>query len=277
MPVVCNPPPFGPLAQTFRPIRSGDLEGPRVFTGRPEGGAWNLSRDLFRRDEERFDELLRQSVEWEAAGRDLQAATLLTAYTWDLATIGMWAFVAGQRVPDLSPDNVWINGELAAPARVALDQGRFWCHASDPDADDPLAQVVATPEDLITVLRGQLEDHVGALIGSLRARRPRLGERAMWAIAADCVVDAVIAQIPDGPSARITELITPFVRAETSKFAGQTWVLEAYGPRGFACWTRRHGCCLSFHLPGDDMMCTQCPHRPLDERLTRLRRSLELP
>jgi hypothetical protein len=111
---------------------------------------------------------------------------------------------------------------------------------------------------------GELRETLSAVVASV-AGAGRMGQRPLWAIAADSIANQLLAlgrALGDVPAA--TAHAAPLAAAIGAPLPVPRYV-DVAGTR----FTRRASCCLLVELPGGSL-CTSCPRRPPAERLTLL-------
>lgn len=269
-----NPPNPHPLVATFALLPESDGTGePFVRLGAPgDGGRWISAQGLIGRQSGLIDVAMAEiATTFDAVTRDAQASFFFGAHAWCLVTAALGPYLLANRVPDLSPANVWVAMSSGRATRLVLRHGGFACLPGDPAAAHPDAVVVADTDALLARLRAEIEAHLGALIGVMRVRRVPLGPHALWAIVSDDILDIAIGLLGShATEERLAAVATPLVRAAGSPLNGRSWFFHVHADRHSAFFTNRDGCCLNHKIPGNDR-CSSCPIRPLPERLSLMR------
>jgi len=269
-----NPTNPHPLVATLALLPESYGTGePSVRLGAPgDGGLWISAQGLIGRQSGLIDDAMAEiAATYNAVTRDAQASYFFGAHAWHLVTAALGPYLLANRVPDLSPANVWVAMTSGRATRLVLRHGRFACLPDDPAAAHPDAAVVADPDALLARLRAEIEAHLGALIGVMRVRRVPLGPRALWAIVSDYVLEVAIGLLgQDVTEERLAAVAAPLVRAPGSPLNGHSWFFQVHADRQSAFFTDRNGCCLNHKIPGIDR-CSSCPLRPLPERVSLMR------
>lgn len=186
------------------------------------------------------------------------------AYTIELITFAF--FVVEGRVPDLSPDQVWLRiGENTDIQNLAWRGHRFAALPDDPDASHPDCMVLPTRQALREYMREQLTSHLTPLVDTI-STYSSLGKPGLWEIAADYTAFAFVA---------LGELLgdEAIGMKESQAFSAQRSrlsVRRSFIPIEHLGTTHylldRVSCCLYYQV-GDGKYCHSCPHRPVEERV----------
>ena len=264
-----------PLAETLAhlPVAYDGSGEPSVRIGPPSStGVWFAAQGLLGRQSGLIDDALAEIGEaYGAKARDVQAAYYFGAYAWYVVGAALAPYLIANRVPDISPANMWATTTSGRVSRIVLRHGRFACLPDDPAADHPDAAVFADAGALLTHCRTEIESHLGALIGMMRVRRIPWGPRAMWAMVSDYAVEITIGTLgPGATDDALAEILTPLVQNDRSPMNARSWFYRVEGDHQGAFFCDRNGCCLTYKIPGTEK-CGSCPLRPKAERIELMR------
>lgn len=183
------------------------------------------------------------------------------------------AFVQDRRVPDLSPDNLWLGfAEWGSPNAVSFSGNRFVALPDDPMAGSPEVDVMLTLDALRDLLRDRLSDSFSPLIALLQTRA-RIGARSLWISAVESCAQAILTAIPinhAGDEAWLRAEIESLICQVDSPLRAQPdLALIASNGRCRLCLIGAT-CCENFKRAGESY-CANCPHRRREERVEALR------
>lgn len=186
------------------------------------------------------------------------------AYTIELITFAF--FVVEGRVPDLSPDQVWLRiGENTDIQNLAWRGRRFAALPDDPDASHPDCMVLPTRQALREYMREQLTSHLTPLVDTI-STYSSLGKPGLWEIAADYTAFAFVALGELLGDEAIGMKESQAFSAQRSRLSvRRSFILiEHLGTTHYLL--DRVSCCLYYQV-GDGKYCHSCPHRPVEERV----------
>lgn len=154
--------------------------------------------------------------------------------------------VAGEHIPSLEPGEVFFTWTESARA----------------------TDLTFTAATTTTSFASEMVAAFGPLVSSVRAVAA-VGRRRLWGMVADAVGAAACGLGPTAVAASDQVLD----ELELTCSARPTWVTVSGGTRDHL-FQRRSTCCLAFRIDGHGY-CTSCPSVSDDERLRRLRASVE--
>ncbi|MDX1663266.1 MAG: ferric iron reductase [Candidatus Promineifilaceae bacterium] len=265
-----------PLQQTFDRLAASS---PRLQAqlGLQSGPGWMRPAALFT-----ADHLTRARAQVEAdygvSSPNVVASVLLAGYGWSLMAIGVGAYLHGDRVPDLHPDNVCLHWDdvYNYADRLALVEGRFTALPDDPAAGRPGVAVVSDRDALRRCLLREFESHFGLALSWLGEHLP-VRERALWPTLADRCASFVfwllneVAGEPRTPEEIATEMraLTAHKHSRLSNRCIDLITVEG-GDGATHCFYRRATCCHAYRLAGHGY-CTTCPHLSREAQLKNVR------
>jgi ferric iron reductase protein FhuF len=227
--------------------------------------------------------LARQAQDYPHMEDRTRGAYLIGEYSWYVPLVAITAYLAQQRVPDFSRENVavrfrtytWHEGAASGEAQrldVRFLSGRFACLPDDVAADHPDAQVLPDGDALREHLRTTLEGHLTPIIERVYAET-KLSHHAQWMLVADsCAALFLHSGQALGAEAYAKAEGMVFVKAPSSPMnnAKTTYISLQYRDH---CDTfrARGGCCRYYTVSesGADY-CTTCVLRPPEDRDQRL-------
>ncbi|MFJ8162858.1 (2Fe-2S)-binding protein [Streptomyces sp. NPDC096136] len=198
---------------------------------------------------------------------DVVAGFGLHRYAWPACLLITVPWFLERRVPRLPVDRVAFH---RTEGRMSVRVEEFACLPGDPAAALPGARTVAGEEALREEVRAAVAEHLGPLLEGFGPRMRR-GPRALWATAADEVVEGLwyLGSLlgEERRAVRELELLLPGALAPYP--AGARFRTLA-GPCGTELTTRdRAGCCFFYTVRPEDT-CTTCPRTRDAERIARL-------
>jgi ferric iron reductase protein FhuF len=230
--------------------------------GRPNGPAWLPASALARPNGPPLsDQLARIHGETRTTDRRVLGAYFIHRYAWRIAGPVASVYLAADALPDVDPDAVFLD-VADDPIGIAF-AGRWSIVGDGPGARG--TQEAGFSETLTA--------HFAPLIAALRERVP-LGERTLWAIAADAFASAFVAAGEflerEGEAVeRVRGLILDV--PGTAFRSGTDFFTVDVGGRSHTV-VRRGSCCQSFRLDGE--LCSTCPRVPAAEQRRRAAREI---
>lgn len=238
-----------------------------------DSGTWLTARELLG-----ASAFLSACLDKVAAGynsRDLKIAGsfFLLRYTWMVGVGVIGCYLAANRVPCLTLDNVAFRfGEDGYPAAVAFLNPKCVLLPNDPRAHDPYCQIVESPTALQAAARTSLESYCAALITALRPHTP-LNARTLWGLATDrhAQIFLLACELLGDPTRGARE-VTALSAGNKSLFLPTTSTIEINLGDHSHWMVNASACCLSYKLPGAHY-CNTCPLLSIEERMVRFRTS----
>jgi ferric iron reductase protein FhuF len=239
---------------------------------------WIPSNKLSDFGETHLNEILARVAEhYKSDSRQPAVSLWFGHHSFTVMAVAIAFYLTENRVPDLRPESVWARFEPSTGSGEALAlawRGRtFAALPDDPAAAHPDCIVLPTREALRDYLRSALIAHLIPLVEALRMRSS-FGKPGLWSLASDSCASAFT---------WIAELIgdVSFGVAEARAFNATRSPLQRR--RDFIHiehlgltyeMTDRTSCCLYYKVDGGEY-CSTCPHRPMDERVERIKSWLE--
>lgn len=203
----------------------------------------------------------------KATDQQSPAALWFGHYVFNIMAVAVSCYLAAGRVPDLRPQSIWLRfDEDGEPQAIAWQGRQFAALASDPAAAHPDCTPLPDADALRLHLTRQLEAHCEAIILSLR-QNSRIGVSGLWLLARDYYASAF---------SWIGELLGNQPHALNEARAAAALPTQLARQRDFVCVEHagltyqlldRVSCCL-FYKTDDGHYCSNCPHRPMPERIT---------
>ncbi|MBX3003286.1 MAG: (2Fe-2S)-binding protein [Anaerolineales bacterium] len=202
----------------------------------------------------------------QATDAQSPAALWFGHYVFYIMAVAVTCYLATQRVPDLRPGSLAVRFDADGELLAIAWQGRaFAALAADPAAAHPDCTAMPDTDALRQHLTQQLEAHCQPLILAL-CQNSRIGVAGLWLLARDYYGSAftwVGEQLGDVPRS-LHEART--AAALPTQLARQ---------RDFVCVEHaglsyqlidRVSCCL-YYKTGEGHYCSNCPHRPMPQRI----------
>ncbi|MCL4258221.1 MAG: (2Fe-2S)-binding protein [Anaerolineales bacterium] len=202
----------------------------------------------------------------KASDQQSPAALWFGHYIFNIMAVAVTCYLAAGRVPDLRPASVALRfDEDGEPQAIAWEGRRFVALAGDPAADHPDCTPLPDADALRLHLTQQLEAHCEAIILSLR-QNSRIGVSGLWLLARDYYGSAF---------SWIGELLGNQPHALQEARAAAALPTQLARQRDFVCVEHagytyqlldRVSCCL-YYKTDEGRYCSNCPHRPMPERI----------
>jgi ferric iron reductase protein FhuF len=261
---------ISPIAETFHMI-AGASESYRshLLTAPDEQPGWITIAELTALDHPRLPAALANAkLHFKAAQKDRQSTASLWIghYAFYIMAGAIACYLATQRVPDLSLSSISIrfdeDGETAA---TSWHSPRFAALASDPAAAHPDCTPFATLDELRQHLCTEFNNHFTPVIDALR-RHSAMGKVGMWAIAADTCAGAFtwVAERLGRPEFGLSEARA---FAALPSRLGRSRDFVQIEEAGFVYQLVDRGSCCLFYKVEEGEYCSNCPHRPMQERV----------
>ncbi|MFF5707019.1 (2Fe-2S)-binding protein [Streptomyces sp. NPDC012794] len=198
---------------------------------------------------------------------DVVAGFGLHRYAWPACLLITVPWFLERRVPRLPVDRVAFH---RTQGRMSVRVEEFACLPDDPAASLPGARVVPGEEALREEVRAAVAQHLGPLLEGFGPRMRR-GRRALWAMAADEVVEGLwyVGSLlgEERRAVRELELLLPGALAPYTAGAG---FRALAGAGGAEITTRDRASCCFFYTIRPEDACTTCPRTCDADRVTRL-------
>ena len=265
-----------PLHETFAQLAASN---PRLQAqlGLPSGEGWVRPAAHFT-----ADNLARARAQVEAdygvSSPNIVATVLMAGYGWSLLAIGVGAYLQGNRVLNLHPDNIWLhwNDTYNYADQLAVVDGRFTALPDDPAAGRADVDLVADREALRACLLRELENHFGLAL-SWMSEHLSVRERALWPVLADRCASFVfwllneVAAEPRTPEVIAAEMRALTARKNSRLSNRRVDLITVEGGDGAThCYYRRATCCHAYRVDGRGY-CTTCPHLSREAQLKNVR------
>jgi ferric iron reductase protein FhuF len=218
-------------------------------------------------------EVLRASgIHHKAKPDDQQApASLwLGEYAFFIMAGAVASYMASQRIPDLSPENMSIRfDEDGEPAAIAWRGAKFVALQTDPAAQHADAEAVTSMDELRERLIAQIVVHFTPVVDALR-RNSKLGKAGLWAIVTDTVASTFswIGQQLGAHGMALAEARS--IAASGTRLSRKVDFVFVEEAGLSHCMVERNSCCFYFRLEGGEF-CSNCPHRQPEERVQIIR------
>lgn len=266
-----------PIEQTLTRLATIDDEYIRPYLLREpdiEPG-WLSAADLAAAGTPYLDKALGQvAAHYKAQSRQPAVSLWFGHYAFSVMAVAIGCYLAERRVPDISPENVWLrfdeNGDASAFA---------WCGRAfvglddDPDAGHPDCTVLSSREALREYLRECIIAHLTPMVDALRVRSS-FGRPGLWSLATDSSASAFtwIGKLIGNSSIGVEE--ARIFNAPHSPLHRKRDFIHIDHCGLSYDMVDRTSCCLYYKVE-DGEYCTSCPHRPHDERIERIKTWLE--
>jgi len=258
-----------PLADTLTRLAAGE---PTVkdwlLPGRDDPSDWIRSVDLTAHNGARLPALL-DKVRGEHPTQDKRApATLWFGhYAYPVMAVSIACYLVAGRVPDLDPRDLWLRlNDHGEPNALAWCGDRFAALPADPAHAHPSCAIVADQTALRDHLRNRIVAHLSPLIEALAALGA-LSRQTAWALAADYNAAAFVwigGLLAGDESLGAAESVA-FAAPQSPLRRKRMFHRVEHGGT-YTLMVDRVSCCRYFKVDGGGY-CSNCPHRPLDERL----------
>ncbi|HRF50844.1 MAG TPA: IucA/IucC family C-terminal-domain containing protein [Anaerolineales bacterium] len=259
-----------PLADTLTRLAAGEPTlKDWLRTERDDAPDWVRSSDLTTDYGARLPALLEQ-VRGEHPTQDKRApATLWFGhYAYPVMAVPIACYLAAGRVPDLDPKDLWLRlNDHGEPNALAWCGDRFAALPADPAHAHPGCAIVADRAALRDHLRNMLVAHLSPLIEAL-AMLGALSRQTAWALAADYNAAAFvwIGGLLAGDETLGAAESLDFAAPPSPLRRKRGYHRVEHG-EAFTLMVDRVSCCRYFKVEGGGY-CGNCPHRPLEERLS---------
>ncbi len=194
------------------------------------------------------------------------AALWFGHYVFYIMAVAVTCYLAAQRVPDLRPGSVALRfDEDGEPVAIAWVGRAFAALASDTAAAHPDCTALPDADALRLHLTQQLESHCQPLILALR-QNSRMGVSGLWLLARDYFGSAFT---------WVAERLGNVQMGLHEARAAAALPTQLARQRDFVCVEHaglsyqlidRVSCCL-FYKTDEGHYCSNCPHRPMPERI----------
>jgi ferric iron reductase protein FhuF len=265
--IVTDTPTLSPVAETLALLATRSPY--MTVQSETDEGQWLTARQFLN-----APVFLSACLDKVAAGynnRDLKIAGsfFLLRYTWMVGVGVIGCYLAANRVPSLTLDNVALRfGEDGYPSAVAFLNPCCAVLPDDPRAYEPGCRIVPSLSALQDAVRTSLESYCAALITAMRPHTP-LNARTLWGLATDrhaqiCLLGCELL----GDPTRGEREVTALTNSKPSLFSPRTSSIEVdFGDHSH--WmVNASACCLSYKLPGNHY-CNTCPLLSMEERIAR--------
>jgi hypothetical protein len=194
------------------------------------------------------------------------------AYTLELITFA--CFLLEKRVPDLSPDKIFLRvGANTDIEHLAWKGRRFATLPDDPDASHPDCVMLPSREALREYMRQQLVANLTPVVHSI-SDYSRVGKPGLWEIAAEYTAFAFVAlgELLGDESIGVEES-RAFSETRSRLSVRRDFIpIEHLNTNHYLL--DRISCCLYYQVEGGKY-CHSCPHRPLEERIDMMKQFWE--
>lgn len=237
------------------------------FAGPQQGEEWLPAADLFREGSP-ASALLDQMIA-SRPDRYYAAASILSFYITQPMCAAIGGYLSSQVIPDLTLENVAL---CIRPAEhyvaVAFQRGAFATVAGAQAAAHPHAAALPSPDALRQHYVAQLtESYIPPMVALLRARTS-IGERALWANAADRLAGLFLWMAQMMGREACSEHEIPALVGQPP-LRGKTGVAREQHGEYSELFVRRGSCCYSYRLPGQEY-CLNCPVQPKETQRQRM-------
>jgi ferric iron reductase protein FhuF len=263
-----------PIHETLIELAAGDdYLRARLLPKRDTEPGWQSAAMLAdvlntRRDAPHLSEILdRVAAHYKSSGTKPPAALWFGNYVFSVMAVPMACFLLSNRFPSLAPREVWVRFDEDGFMRELAWCGQtFSALPNDPASDHLDCRILPTRAALRGALREQLIAHVTPLVDAVRVHSS-LGKPAMWALAADGAANAFawVARLLGNELAGVEE--ARLLAALPSPLHRKLDFIPIEH-----CGTSHHmidrlSCCLYYKVEGGSY-CSNCPHRPVEERIS---------
>jgi hypothetical protein len=241
----------------------------RLLSKRDDKPGWISIADLATIGTPQMAEVLeRVASHFKMQDKHAPAAFWLNHYAFAVTAVAGACYLAARRVPSLEPGEVWVrfakDGDMAAFAWCGRT---FTALATDPDASHPDCITLDSAEGLRARLHTQLLDHFTVLLDGLR-ECTTFGKPGMWAIVADECSSAIawVGELVGAREAGLAEARAMAAASTKLKRCLDFLHIENCGLD--YTMAERSSCCLYYKSEsGTAQYCSNCPHRPQEERI----------
>ncbi|MGW2054997.1 (2Fe-2S)-binding protein [Streptomyces sp. NPDC001840] len=198
---------------------------------------------------------------------DVIAGFALHRYAWPACLLITVPWFLHRRVPRVPVGNVFFQRTLG---RMSVQIDDFACLPDDPAAALPGARVVPDEEALRAEVRSAAAEHLGPVLDGF-APRMRRGNRALWGMATDEIVEGLwyVAHLL-GEERRAMAELELLLPGTAGPYVGSAAFRELTGHQGELLPTRdRASCCLFYTLRPEDT-CVTCPRTCDADRVRKL-------
>lgn len=195
------------------------------------------------------------------------AALWFGHYVFNIMAVAVTSYLVAQRVPDLSLESLALRfDEDGEPLAIAWQGRTFAALATDPAAAHPDCTSLPDSDALRLHLTRALEAHCAPIITALR-QNSRIGVAGLWLLARDYYGSAFTWVGEQLGNVQLGLVEARAAAALPTQLARQ---------RDFVCVEHaglsyqlidRVSCCL-YYKTDDGHYCSNCPHRPMPERIT---------
>lgn len=259
-----------PIVQTLGFLAAANEEyRSQVLTAPDEQPGWLTASQLL---ESRYLVPLVQAngLHHKATDQQSPAALWFGHYIFNIMAVAVTCYLAAGRVPDLRHASLSLRfDEDGEPQAIAWQGRQFAALAADPAAAHPDCTPLPDKDALRLYLTRQLEAHCEVIIFSLR-QNSRIGVSGLWLLARDYYGSAFN---------WIGELLGDQTRALQEARAAAALPTQLARQRDFVHIEHvglsyhlidRVSCCL-YYKTGEGHYCSNCPHRPMPERIERIK------
>jgi hypothetical protein len=265
------------LAATLTRVAAMDPYMATSLLDQPAAGWWRVS-DLLAAPERWLEAELDQiSLQYGVPDRKTAAIFFMGSYAWYVGAAALGCYLPEQRLPSLAADRVAIQFAAAASGgrmQVALLDPGFVALSGDPEAG-AAASLAGDAQELRTLLRTRIEDHMRAMIELLSAHT-RLGRRAQWNLVADACAELCLrlGQHMGRQEHACAEGLAIVKAADSPMRTSKTAYLTLAEGERCATFRLRGSCCMYYKTPAG-ANCATCPLLSGEEREARLRATLQ--
>lgn len=202
----------------------------------------------------------------KASDEQSPAALWFGHYVFIIMAVAVTSYLAAKRVPDLRPASVWLRFDKdGEPEAVAWEGRQFAALSGDPAASHADCTPLPNLGALRLHLTQQLEAHCQPLVAALR-QNSRIGVAGLWLLARDYYSSAFTWVAEELGDVQLGLQEARAASALPTQLARQ---------RDFICVEHvglsyqlldRVSCCL-YYKTDDGHFCSNCPHRPMPERI----------
>lgn len=265
-----------PFEQTLNRLASASAHFQSWLLAEPDAGrGWLSITELAAEGTPYLAEVFERVVtHYKTADTQANAALWFGQYAFAVAVVPIACYLADQRVPTLLPGDVWTRfDEEGNIGGLAWCNRSFAALADDPDAAHPDCRVLPSGAALRDHLRDQIIAQLAPMVAAVRARSS-FGKAGMWALAADTSASAFtwVARLLGNEAggaaeARLFSASPSPLRRKRDFIRVDHCGLSYY-------MLDRVSCCLYYKVEGGGY-CSNCPHRPQEERVELIKGWLE--
>lgn len=236
---------------------------------------WLSTATLIAPGASHIDELLAHvAAHYKAESLQPAVSLWFGHHAFGVMAVAIACYLVEGRVPDLTPENVWLrfeeDGDLGA---FAWRGHNFAAMKDDPDAGHPDCIVLPSRDALREYLRASIIAHFIPIIDALRTRSS-FGKPGLWALASDSSASAFtwVAEMLGDVSLGLEEA-RMFGAAPSPLQRKRDFIHIEHCGLSYEM-PERISCCLYFKVEGGEY-CSSCPHRPQEEQVERIKSWLE--